>query len=135
MSSAKSAALDIAHHFADLPDPRHPAFRDRHILSDVLVIGLSAVLSGAESWDTIAEFGRSKEGWLRSLGLKLPNGILSHDTFNRIFSGLDPLAFQDAFRCWIDAVCGSLGLCHIPIDGKTLRGTRGPDGTCLHLVS
>jgi len=28
-----------------------------------------------------------------------------------------------------------LGFCHIPIDGKALRGSRGPDGACLHLVS
>lgn len=134
-AAARPAALDIAHHFAGLPDPRHSSFCDRHVLGDVLVIALSACLSGAESWDAIAQFGRSKEAWLRSLGLTLPNGIPSHDTFNRIFSGLDPAAFQGAFRSWITAVCAALGLRHIPIDGKTLRGTRGPDGTCLHLVS
>jgi predicted transposase YbfD/YdcC len=127
--------LDIAHHFANVPDPRHPAFRDRHVLGDILVITLSAVLCGAESWDSIAQFGRSKEGWLRSLGLKLPNGIPSHDTFNRIFSALDPVEFQRAFQGWIHSICDSLGLSHVPIDGKTLRGSRGPDGTCLHLVS
>jgi predicted transposase YbfD/YdcC len=129
------APLDIAHHFANLPDPRHPAFRDRHLLGDTLVIALAAVLSGANSWDAIAAFGVSKEPWLRSLGLKLPNGIPSHDTFNRIFAVLDPVAFQGAFHSWINAVCNSLGLRYIPIDGKTLRGSRGPDGTCLHLVS
>jgi predicted transposase YbfD/YdcC len=127
--------VSISHHFANLPDPRHPAFCERHLLGDMLVIALSAVLSGAKSWDAIADFGVSKEAWLRSLGLKLPNGIPSHDTFNRLFATLNPLAFQNAFRSWIDAVCGALGFRHIPIDGKTLRGTRGPDGTCLHLVS
>ena len=129
------APLDIAHHFADVPDPRHPSFRDRHALGDILVTGLAAVLSGANSWDGIAEFGVSKEAWLRSLGLALPNGIPSHDTFNRIFAGLDPLAFQHSFTSWVNAVCHTLGFCHIPIDGKAVRGSRGPDGTCLHLVS
>src|SRR5262249_44112525 len=33
------------------------------------------------------------------------------------------------------SVCHTLGFCHIPIDGKALRGSRGPEGTCLHLVS
>jgi len=75
--------LDIAHHFANVPDPRHRAFRDRHRLADILVIALSAVLSGARSWDAIADFGLTKEAWLRSIGLELPNGIPSHDTFNR----------------------------------------------------
>jgi predicted transposase YbfD/YdcC len=129
------APLDIAHHFADLPDPRHPAFQDHHLLSDLLVIALCAVISGARSWDAIARFGRSKEAWLRSLGLTLPNGPPSHDTFNRVFAALDPPAFQHCFTGWINAVCDTLGFLHIPIDGKTVRGSRGPDGTALHLVS
>jgi predicted transposase YbfD/YdcC len=127
--------LDIAHHFAALPDPRHPAFRDHHLLGDILVIGLSAVLAGAESWDGIAAFGLAKEDWLRSLGLALPNGVPSHDTFNRVFAALDPRAFQAAFTGWINSIIAALGFCHIPIDGKALRGARGPGGTCLRLVS
>jgi predicted transposase YbfD/YdcC len=127
--------LDIAYHFANLPDPRHPAFQDHHVLSEVLVIALGAVLSGARSWDAIARFGRSKEAWLRSLGLTLPNGLPSHDTYNRLFAALDPLAFQHCFTDWINAVCDTLGFTPIPVDGKTLRGSRGPEGTALHLVS
>jgi predicted transposase YbfD/YdcC len=127
--------LDIAHHFAELSDPRHRAFRDRHLLSDILVIAVAGVLSGANSWDAIAAFGVAKQDWLRALGLKLPNGIPSHDTFNRIFAALDPRAFQHCFATWIDAVCATLGFRHIPIDGKAVRGAKGPDGTCLHLVS
>jgi|SRR6516164_3512146 len=127
--------LDIAHHFANVPDPRHRAFRDRHRLADILVIALSAVLSGARSWDAIADFGLTKEAWLRSIGLELPNGIPSHDTFNRIFAALDPRAFQHCFSSWINAACHALGFRHIPIDGKAVRGSAGPDGTCLHLVS
>jgi predicted transposase YbfD/YdcC len=130
-----SVPLDIAHHFANLPDPRHPAFQDHHLLGDILLIALCAVLSGARSWDAIARFGRSKEAWLRSLGLTLPNGPPSHDTFNRVFAAVDPLAFQHCFTGWINAVCDRLGFTHIPVDGKTLRGSRGPDGTALHLVS
>jgi predicted transposase YbfD/YdcC len=67
--------------------------------------------------------------------LTLPNGIPSHDTFMRIFATMNPQAFQRAFHSWINAVCAALGLRHIPIDGKAVRGTRSPDGTCLHLVS
>ncbi len=135
MSVTPSPALDIAYYFRDLPDPRHPAFRDHHLLGDILVIALCAMLSGADSWDDIAEFGHTKEPWLRSLGLPLPNGIPAHDTFNRVFATLNPDAFQNCFTPWINAVCAALGFCHVPIDGKTARGTRGPDGTCLHLVS
>lgn len=135
MSPLVDSSLDIAHHFQNLPDPRHAAFRDYHLLGDILIIALAAVLSGSDSWDDIALFGRTKETWLRSLGLRLPNGIPAHDTFNRIFARLNPRFFQDCFTGWINAICGELGFCHIPIDGKTVRGSRGPDGTCLHLVS
>src|SRR5215211_5941685 len=38
--------LDIAYHFGNIPDPRHSAFRDYHLLGDILVIALSAMLSG-----------------------------------------------------------------------------------------
>src|ERR1700728_143928 len=127
--------LDIAHHFAALPDPRHPAFGDRHALTDILVISLTAVLCGAKSWEAIAAFGTAKLAWFRTIGLQLRNGIPSHDTFSRIFAALNPQAFQQAFTGWINSVCNTLGFCHIPIDGKTVRGSRGPDGTALHLVS
>jgi predicted transposase YbfD/YdcC len=132
---ATPSPLDMPSHFASLPDPRHPAFRDRHLLGEVVAIALCAVLSGATSWDRIAIFGRRKQEWLRSLALTLPNGVPSHDTFNRIFATLAPQHFRDCFNGWLCSVCDSLGVAHIPIDGKALRGTRGPDGTCLHLVS
>jgi predicted transposase YbfD/YdcC len=89
----------------------------------------------ATSWDTIASFGERKKEWLRSLGLKLINGVPSHDTFNRIFAAICPRAFQDCFNGWLCSVCEALGVAHVPIDGKALRGSRGPEGTCLHLVS
>jgi predicted transposase YbfD/YdcC len=127
--------LDIPGHFASLPDPRHPAFSDYHLLGEIVAIALCAVLSGATSWDTISGFGRRKQEWLRSLGLKLTNGVPSHDTFNRVFAALAPHAFQDCFNGWLCSVCDALGVVHIPIDGKALRGTRGPEGTCLHTVS
>jgi predicted transposase YbfD/YdcC len=104
-------------------------------LSDILVIALTGVLCGCKSWEAIADFGQTQQAWFRSLGLSLPHGIPSHDTFNRVFAAREPLAFQHAFTAWINSVCDSLGFCHIPMDGKSVRGSRGPDGPCLHLVS
>ena len=126
--------LDILHHFAAVQDPRDPRFVT-HRLGDILTIALCAILSGAKSFEDLAAFGRSKEPWLRSLGLLLPHGIPSHDTFRDLFRHLAPGVFQDCFTSWINAVCAHVGIRHVQIDGKTLRGSRGVDGTCLHLVS
>jgi predicted transposase YbfD/YdcC len=131
---AVTERLDIVYHFAAVQDPRDPRFSS-HLLGDILTIALCATLSGAKSFEDLAAFGRSKETWLRSLGLTLPYGIPSHDTFRDLFRHLAPAVFQDCFTAWINAVCARLGVKHIQIDGKTLRGSRGLDGTCLHLVS
>jgi predicted transposase YbfD/YdcC len=126
--------LDIGHHFAAVQDSRDRRFIT-HLLSDILTIALCAMLSGAKSFEDMAAFGRSKETWLRSLGLTLPHGIPSHDTFRDLFRHLAPAVFQDCFTAWINALCAHLGVKQVQIDGKALRGSRGLDGTCLHLVS
>jgi predicted transposase YbfD/YdcC len=129
-----AARLDILHHFAAVEDPRDGRFVT-HRLGDVLTIALCATLSGSKSFQDIADFGRCKEAWLRSLGLEMPHGVPSHDTFRDVFRHLEPGAFQDCFCSWINAACARLGVDHVQIDGKALRGSRGLGGTCLHLVS
>jgi predicted transposase YbfD/YdcC len=122
-------------HFADLPDPRIERCK-RHDLLDVVTIALCAVVCGADTWVDIAEFGRSKEPWLRTF-LALPNGIPSHDTFGRVFAALDPTAFEAAFLGWVQDLATATAGQVIAIDGKTLRRshdrTQGRDA--LHLVS
>src|ERR1700740_3124148 len=94
-------AISITTHFASLPDPRRACNALTHNLVDVFVIALCATICGAENFTEIAEFGRSKLGWLRDrLGLELKDGIPSHDTFGRIFSMLDPEAFASCFARW-----------------------------------
>jgi predicted transposase YbfD/YdcC len=129
-----TARLDIAHHFASLADPRDGRFVT-HSLGDLLTIALCATLAGAKGFEDIAAFGRTKEAWLRGLGLALPGGIPAHDTFRDVFRHLDPDAFQGCFSAWVNAVGAALGVEHIQIDGKAQRGSRGADGTCLYLVS
>jgi predicted transposase YbfD/YdcC len=130
---ARSTLRSLADHFADLPDPRLDRHK-QHALLDIVVIAVCAILAGCDSWVDVERFGRAKLDWFRKF-LKLPNGIPSHDTFGRVFALLDPEAFGARFSAWMMAACAELGLKHIAIDGKTMRGSRGPQGTAAHVVS
>jgi predicted transposase YbfD/YdcC len=126
--------VSIARYFAHLPDPRVDRGK-KHLLGDILVIALSAVVCGANSWEEVETFGEAKEGWLKRF-LALPNGIPSHDTFSRVFARLDPQAFGACVAEWMGAVCEATGLRHVAIDGKAVRSApRGTFSGCLHLVS
>jgi predicted transposase YbfD/YdcC len=130
-----TSLLSVSRFFLPLRDPRRRHLR-KHLLIDLIVIALCAVISGANDWQQVATFGQRRLAWLRTF-LRLPNGIPAHDTFERVFDRLDPAAFQACFQRWIEALAQHLNLGHIAIDGKTLRGSRnGPKGwKPLHLVS
>ena len=121
--------------FADLPDPRVIGRCD-HDLLDIVVLALCAVMSGAEGWDDIEDWGVERQAWLRQY-LKLRNGIPGHDTIRRVFEALSPAAFESRFVEWVQGVCGAVDGRVIAIDGKALRGSRSvARGTgALHLVS
>jgi len=129
----KSTGLSVRHHFRRLKDPRR-RHRRRHLLQDIIVIALCAVIAGAQDWQEIETFGRKRLSWLRRF-LRLANGIPSHDTFERVFDRLNPQAFQACFRQWVEAVSTALGIKHVAIDGKTLRGSGSAKLGPLHLVS
>ena len=117
MEKQPSAAL--LDHFATLPDPRIARHR-WHKLSDILVIAVCAVLCGAESYPAIEDFGHEREAWLKQF-LELPEGIPSHDTFNRVVRLLDPVQFQACFLSWRHAVAEVTQGEVVAIDGKALR--------------
>ncbi|WP_161967847.1 ISAs1 family transposase [Fimbriiglobus ruber] len=121
--------------FTDVPDPRQQTKNTKHQLTDILVIATCAVLAGAQTWEAIALYGRTKETFFRTF-LALPNGIPSHDTFYNVFRALDPDAFATRFGAWMAAACRATGLIPIAIDGKSVRGTKKATATgCLHTVS
>ena len=121
-------------YFARLTDPRVERNRE-HLLEEILLIAIAAVLSGAESWNDIEEYGDSKQEWLQTF-LRLPGGIPSHDTFNRVFSALDPEEFEQGFAAWVGSIAKLTAGEVVAIDGKTLCGTR-QDGKkqLVHMVS
>jgi predicted transposase YbfD/YdcC len=120
-------------YFSSLPDPRVERTRV-HLLEDIIFITIAAVISGAETWNQIADYGKSKVQWLRQY-LQLPAGIPSHDTFNRFFSALNPQAFEQAFLSWVNAVVELTEGSVVSIDGKTLCGSLSKDKRAIHIVS
>jgi predicted transposase YbfD/YdcC len=131
--STTVSGRSIGKFFSRLRDPRR-ARRRLHHLQDIIVIALCAVIAGAQDWQQIATFGRKRIDWLRGL-LELPNGVPSHDTFERVFSRLRPGAFHACFRQWVQAITDGLHFRHVAIDGKTLRGSGTAQLGPLHLVS
>jgi predicted transposase YbfD/YdcC len=121
--------------FDGLKDPRVNRTK-KHALGDILALALCAVICGADGWVQVAEFGRCKQKWFQTF-LDLPNGIPSHDTFGRVFAALDPVAFEECFRKWIDDLATASAGRLIAIDGKTIR--RSLDAAngqaAIHLVS
>lgn len=113
--------LSISKHFRKLKDPRRK-HRRLHRLQDILLIALCAVIAGAQDWQDIETFGRKRHDWLKRF-LELPNGVPSHDTFERVFNRLKPQTFQACFRDWVRAIQETLRIKHVAIDGKTLRGS------------
>lgn len=122
-------------HFADLEDPRIDRTK-LHRLIDIVMIAICGVICGAETWNDIEEWGRTKEGWLRGF-LELPNGIPAHDTFRRVFCLLDPQQFQACFVSWMQSAYTITGGQVIAIDGKTLRRSHDRTGgkAAIHMVS
>ncbi len=81
---------------------------------------MCAVICGANDWEAVAEFGRSKEEWLRKF-LPLANGIPSVHTFGRIFSQIAPVEFEQSFIHWVEAISELTRGEVVAIDGKTLH--------------
>jgi predicted transposase YbfD/YdcC len=118
-----------------LKDPRINRCK-RHLLLDIIIMALCAVIAGADTWIDLATFARRRKDWFQRF-LELPNGIPSHHTFKRVFDRLDPVPLQQALVQWLHTLNETLGIRHIAIDGKTLRhsGGRSSPLRYLQLVS
>lgn len=118
-----SQKTSLHKYFEYIPD--HRVNRNKkHLLSDIIILSILAVICGAESWDSIELFGKTKLDFLKTF-LKLPNGIPSHDTINRVFSSMRPRFFEDAFIKWVDSLRDeNIKREIISLDGKCIRGSK-----------
>jgi predicted transposase YbfD/YdcC len=123
-----------------VPDPRSRRGR-RYRLGPLLALSLLAVLGGATSLAKITRVIAGYDPDLRARAGLPGTPRLAASTLGRLLARLDGDAFDTA-------TCGylaSLAACAPPsdrtplaglaVDGKTLRGSRTPDGTTVHLLA
>ncbi|WP_332391487.1 ISAs1 family transposase [Escherichia coli] len=94
-----------------------------------------AVISGAESWEDIEDFGETHLDFLKQYG-DFENGIPVHDTIARVVSCISPANFTSAL------LTGCVIAIHqmkdvIAIDGKTLRHSydKSRRRGAIHVIS
>ncbi|MCK2214777.1 ISAs1 family transposase [Actinomadura sp. ATCC 31491] len=128
-----------------IPDPRSRRGR-RYRLGPLLAISLLAVLGGATSLTKIARFITGYDPDLRARA-GLPGTVrLAASTLGRLLARLDGDAFDTATCTYLATLadCGPpttdiqlparTALSGLAVDGKTLRGSRTPDGV-IHLLA
>ena len=135
MSNKEGEVIDMKEYFESIKDPRQQG-KVQHNFAETIMIIICAVIAGCDVWEDIADYCRVKEEWFKErLGLKLENGIPSHDTMSRIFGMLEPEAFQAQFISWARAACGHHEREILSIDGKTMRGSRDKNKKPIHMIS
>jgi len=133
MTQKQTDSAPIAEYFNAVTDPRVDRTK-RHKLIDIIIIAICAVICGAKSWDDIELFAHEKYTWLKRF-LELPNGIPSHDTFNRVFTHLDPEEFRASFMAWMETLVTLTNGEVVAIDGKTLRRSHTKGHGAIHMIS
>ena len=54
---------DLSDCFTEIKDPRVERTK-KHLLKDILVISILAIIAGAEGWEDIENYGYAKQEWL-----------------------------------------------------------------------
>lgn len=128
-------SASIVEHFAPLEDPR----MDRnklHALLDIVLLTICAVVSGANGWEAIEDFGHEKLDWLRQFA-PFRNGVPSHDCIANLVARLSPKGFQTCLLSWTRAIAQITDGEVVAVDGKAARGSRDRrrGRSALHMVS
>lgn len=110
----------ISDYFSGITDPRVEG-RCLHPLSDLLLIALCVYLTGGSDYQDMHTFAKERGDKLSGF-LKLPNGVPSPDTFERVFKRLAPTSLQDCLIHYGRDILGCLSEKQIVLDGKKLKG-------------
>ncbi|GDM48673.1 transposase [Escherichia coli] len=116
----------LMEHISIIPDYRQ-AWKVEHKLSDILLLTICAVISGAEGWEDIEDFGETHLDFLKQYG-DFENGIPVHDTIARVVSCISPAKFHECFINWMRD-------CHSSDDKTSLQLMEKRSGTLMTRVA
>jgi predicted transposase YbfD/YdcC len=119
-----------------IADPRRQCANLKHRLEDILVLGFCGTLAGCEDFVQLATWANINVDFFRTF-LALPEGIPSHDTFNRVFAVIPCATLQKVLLPWLLQRRGLPPDQCLHLDGKTMRRTRckATGLGALHVVS
>tara|TARA_R110001599_G_scaffold253132_3_gene453360 strand:+ start:133 stop:1269 length:1137 start_codon:yes stop_codon:yes gene_type:complete len=125
----------LIEHFSIIRDYRQSGKVD-HKLTDIILLVVCGVISGAEGWEDITDFGKDRLDWLKQYG-DFDNGIPSDDTIARVMGRLSPRKVQACFSAWMESCHARTEGQIIAIDGKTLRRSydKSKRKGAIHMVS
>ena len=119
---------------SDVPDYRK-GNAIRHVLSDILMIGLLTIICNGNDYSAMVLFAETHEEILRHF-LQLPHGIPSQDTFERVFSKLNPAVLAKVFLSWVEDTRKTINAhTTVAIDGKTIRRSKSSQKKAIHVVT
>lgn len=124
-------------HFNSLKDPRRTDKGNYfYPLQEILFLTISAVISGADGWTMIHEFGKTKLDWLRKF-FPYEKGVPSHDVLGKLFAKLDDKEFSKCFTDWVNSISVFTEGEVVAIDGKTIckSNIKSKSKAALHVVS
>lgn len=123
--------LTLVEHFRSVTDYREN-HNKRHLLVDIIAMAVCCTMCGADGFVEIKTVADAKRDWFQTF-LKLPHGIPSHDTFNRVLARINPQELQRCFRSWVAAHFPHLTPGHVAVDGKELSHSQDGENDFANL--
>ena len=110
----------------------------RHNQTSILAVAVCAVLSGARNFVAIGEWAEElSQKQLQRLGCRYHEDKRKfippcESTIRRMLQSIDADALDEKIGAWTASQAKGDA---IAVDGKTLKGARGPDGKPVHLMA
>lgn len=103
-------------------------------LNEILFLCLASVLSCAESWRQIYDYGIEKIEFLRNY-FPFKHGIPQKSTICSVIGAINKDGFEKWFTTWAQSLVNILPEDLINIDGKTIKGSRTKEEKATHLLN